>query len=296
MALKDQLEEKLGRLFSVPNDLITTIPQIQTDILTEIIGLLGQLERKGDLILLNEANIVRIEAISARLGDIIFGTEYTDALVQFASEFNVQGILNQEILNAISGGRFKNKDIFSAVLRKSQSDAISLLSQDAIQAQFVDPMKRILTDSVTNQVSFRDATKQVSEFITGVPSGPGKREGHLQRYVTQVTRDGFNIADRRYTQVISEDLDFEWFRYAGSTVKDSRVFCVDRVGKIFHKTEIEGWGSGANVGKAGFPWQGIFTGTNSSNIFAVLGGFNCMHALIAVSESVVPKDVRARIK
>lgn len=291
MALKQLLEDKIDRLFSVPERLITVTGRIQANILTEVIALLESLERKGERILLNEANIIRIEVISARMSEIIFDTEYTEALTTFASEFNVQGVLNKDILNQISKGKFTDKNIFNAILKKSQSDAISLLSQDSIQAQFVDPLKRVLTDAVSDEVSFREATKQLSDFITGTP----ERDGSLQRYVKQVTRDGFNIADRRYTQVISQDLGFEWFRYSGGIVKDSRVFCVDRVGKIYHLTEIEGWGSGKDVGKAGFPWQGMFTGTNSGNIATVLGGFNCMHALIAVSESVVPKDVRARI-
>ncbi len=239
----------------------------------------------------NEANIIRIETISARMSEIIFGTEYTEALTTFASEFNVQGVLNKDILNAISKGRFTDKDIFKAILKKSQSDAISLLADDAIQAQFTDPLKRVLTDAVSNELSFKEATKQLNDFITGTPT----RDGSLQRYVKQVARDGFNIADRRYTQIVSQDLGFEWFRYSGGIVRDSRVFCVDRVNKIFHITEIEGWGSGKDVGRAGFPWQGMFTGTNSGNIATVLGGFNCMHALIAVSESVVPADVKARI-
>ncbi len=229
MALKQLLEDKIDRLFSVPEKLITVTGQIQSDILTEIIALLESLERKGEFILLNETNIIRIEVISARMSEIIFSTEYTEALTTFASEFNVQGVLNKDILNAISKGRFTDKDIFNAILKKSQSDAISLLAKDSIQAQFVDPLKRVLTDAVSNEVSFKDATKQLNDFIVGTP----ERDGSLQRYVKQVTRDGFNIADRRYTQVISQDLGFEWFRYSGGIVRDSRVFCVDRVGKIF---------------------------------------------------------------
>ncbi len=292
MALQQLLEEKLGRLFSVPERLISVTGKIQSEIFLEVLSLLNTLDRKGDVILLNEANIIKIELISERMSQIIFGTEYTEALVTFASEFNTQAVLNKDLLNTISKGKFVDKDIFKAILRKSQADTISLLSEEAIQATFVDPMKRILTDSVSSEVSFRDATKQLKDFIEGTE----ELDGSLQRHVKQVARDGFNISDRRYTAIVSEDLGFEWFRYAGSTVKDSRVFCIDRVGKVFHITEIEGWGVGKDVGKAGFPWQGMFRGTNPDNITAVLGGYNCMHALIPVSELVVPKEVKARIK
>jgi hypothetical protein len=272
MALKELLNQKLNRLESIPDNLIGTTAKIQQEILTEVIVLLETLDRKGDLILLNEANILRIEQIGNRLSEIVFDTEYTDALTGFAKEFNTQGVLNREILSQIAGKEVLQSDIFQSILRKSQADAISLLNRDAVQANFVDPMKQILTESVSSGTTFRQAVSSLKDYIQGTE----ELDGSLERYVKQVARDGFNIADRRYTQVISEDLGFEWFRYVGGKVEDTRQFCLDRMGKIFHKSTIEGW--------AKLEWQGKFRGTTAQNIFSVLGGYNCMHALIAVSE------------
>lgn len=284
MALPDLLQQKLNRLEAIPDKLIFTTAKIQQDILTEIISLLESLERQNDIILLNEANILRIDQIGNRLSDVVFGTDYTDALTEFASEFNEQGVLNKQIFESITGKKFKDKDIFQAILRKSQADTISLLSEESVQANFVDPMKRILSDSISSGSTFKEAVSSLRDYVTGTE----ELDGSLERYVKQVARDGFNISDRRYTQVVSEDLGFEWFSYSGGTVKDSRQFCIDRIGKIFHKTEIEDW--------AGLDWQGRFRGTNTQNIFSVLGGYNCMHALIAVSEEEVPDSVKARVK
>jgi hypothetical protein len=64
----------------------------------------------------------------------------------------------------------------------------------------------------------------------------------------------------------------------------------------FHRNEVAGWGRGEGVGECGFPWAGMFKGTNEATIFVYVGGYNCQHSLLPVSEAIVPPEDVARAK
>jgi len=53
------------------------------------------------------------------------------------------------------------------------------------------------------------------------------------------------------------------------------------VGKVFTTEEVKEWAS--------LDWQGKNPATNASNIFTLLGGYNCMHTLLPVSKERAKK-------
>ena len=108
----------------------------------------------------------------------------------------------------------------------------------------------------------------------------------------------FAFADRAFSFAQSEDLNPEWFVYRGGLIKDSRCFCKERNGGYFHRFEVESWGSGADLGACGTGdlWQGAIKGTNSSNIWIVLGGYNCLHSIMPVSSFRVPEADKERAR
>jgi hypothetical protein len=82
---------------------------------------------------------------------------------------------------------------------------------------------------------------------------------------------------------VAADLGIEFFKYRGGLIKDSRPFCVERNDIIYHIEEIKSWGDIKQ-------WQGRRHGTDESTIITFLGGYNCRHTLIGVSEMDVPKE------
>jgi len=91
------------------------------------------------------------------------------------------------------------------------------------------------------------------------------------------------LSDRSYTSAVSEDLQAEWFLYAGNTIKTSREFCVERHNHYYYYKTIEDWSHE--------DWSGKIPGTNEKTIFTTAGGFSCRHSIIPVSINIVPRKV-----
>jgi len=271
MALRELINRKVDRLESVPNTFYSGVARSQVEILNQTLTLLDQLSVTNGLIDLSQQNLVVTQQITEVLAQAVFQTEYQTALVSFAGEFNTQGAINNEYFATVLSKAVEVKEIYNATLLASQADAVALLSQGAVRTEFIQPLKVILDSAVAGNMSLVQAIQTVEDHIIGTPDAEGK----LLRYTKQVARDAFSISDRRYTKIVGDDLGFENYLYSGGTVTDSRVFCVERVGKKFTRSEVEAWG---NIKQ----WQGRIPSTNSTNIFELAGGFNCMHSILPV--------------
>jgi hypothetical protein len=86
------------------------------------------------------------------------------------------------------------------------------------------------------------------------------------------------VFSREYNQVVSDDLNLQFYTYVGTRIDTSRPFCDARAGRFFKKSEVENW---ANLGN----WQGRMPGTTKTTIFSLAGGFNCRHELYGIVKS-----------
>jgi hypothetical protein len=91
---------------------------------------------------------------------------------------------------------------------------------------------------------------------------------------------------------VSTAYGLDWFEYVGPILDDdSREFCIERVGGVYHRREIELWGQGFNTGlqfPQGGEWPGMNRATNENSIFALRGGYNCNHNFVPVTVDAVP--------
>lgn len=294
MTLREILEEKEIRLENVPEQFSGKVEQVQKQSLRELIALLDSLDREGSFISVSVENIAKIQQISEQLLSFIFDeTEYTQALNVFSREFGKQAVLSRDYLSQITTD-FVNKDIYKNTLRQSQKQAIELLSKTSVNQIFINPMKDVLLASISGGSSFVDTIQALTDIVQGTP----QKEGNLLSHVKQVAFDGFAFSDRQYMKVVSEDVGFEWFQYFGGRIKDSRYFCVERAGQIFHKKEIEYWGETASLWDkppgSRFHGGGRVLETNKTTIWTFAGGYNCRHQIAPVAESSVPKAARDR--
>jgi hypothetical protein len=280
--LKEIIQRKTQRLEEVPDKLISSVENSQKRIFDELIILVEQLETKDGAILLSDRNLMQVEIIVNKLTEVVFGSEYLEAVGSFAAEFNTQAEINKEYFEKILDDEFVDKALYDNILKASQKNAIELLSDAGINNAFFNPMKQVLNTSVTTGQSLGEAIKALRVFV----EGSEEVDGVLLRHVKQVARDGVSFADRQYTNIIANDIGLEFYLYTGGTVKDTRDFCAARNGKYFHKSEIEKWAS--------LSWQGKAQGTTPSTIFVYCGGYNCLHSLLPVSKSRVPKEVLER--
>ena len=290
--LEKIIRKKIDRLDSVPNKFSNTIGNSQKKIFEELLVLLESLDRKEGLIVLSNSNFIKVDQIADRLTKAVFDTDYKGALKNFVSEFSTQAEITDQFFKA-SFKDFEPSELYKNVLKSSQKKTLNLLSSEAVGKNFIEPVKEILSTSVTTGQSFTDAVKSLRVFIEGNEN----IEGTLERYVKQVAKDAFSVSDRQYTQTITNDLEIEWYVYRGGLVSDSRPFCIMNNAHYFHKKEIEDFGNGIDVDGSKLTsdeLKGRIKGTNSSTIFVYCGGYSCNHSWLPVSIEIVPADVIER--
>lgn len=304
MSFEKLLKEKNKRLEEVPK-IFDATKKVQKRIYKDILDKVSQLDTDNTgKFILSKKNLLLAEEINASLSDITLASDYTSLVREFASEFEGQKNINDKILEKA----FKTKhlsEIADQVNANSKKSAVELLVGDGLSADFINPIKGILTESVNAGSSFADTVLAIRDFVEGEEDADGK----LLAYSRQIATDTFAIADRSYTNAVSEENDYEWFYYSGGVIEPrysgtgrqiggTRCFCLERNEQYFYYKEIEAWGLGNvtdGVSKdCGFPWSGMNDSTNESTIFNYAGGWNCQHSIQPVSLFAVPIEVVQR--
>lgn len=291
MTLKEIIRQKSKRLQDVPDEFLTQVEKSQKQIFTRILASLDKLQRKGDMIAISTKNLSVVDDIISDLRDVVYNSDYTDAVGSFAKEFDKQGEINEEYFKK-AFEEFSSSSVGNAIVKKVKADTVQSLLGGSLDENFLKPAEKMLTNLVTSGAGFQEALDSIQQFALGGDEVDGK----LLQYSKQVAHDQFSFSDRGYTNAVAEDLEAEWYYYAGDEIPTTRCFCEQRHGQYFHYKEVEAWGRGEDLGecRSGDLWQGAHIGTNEQTIFIYLGGYNCMHALQPVSIFDVPKEVIQR--
>ncbi len=138
-------------------------------------------------------------------------------------------------------------------------------------------------------------TTLVDELKTRIVSNP-ETDSKLVSYSKQIINDTLSDFSRNYNNLVTEDLELEWFEYLGALVDTSRPFCKALVKKHFiHKSELPKISRGDIDGHQ-VSLEGLVKGTNGSNIISRAGGYNCSHQFIPVPSSTVPTSLRRKFE
>ena len=282
--LKEIIEDKLSRLESVPAALATEVEKYQIKLYSELLTELNVFDVDADgNFKVTSKNFAKLETFSQKLKLTLTDPDsaYAQAVSKFIEEMSVQAaITNAYVAKEFS---WKPKAGYKKILQSAQKDAIKLLIDTGLEAKFIEPLKQQLAASISTGASFKETAKAMQTFIQG-----DEKQGKLLSYVNQDAFNAFAISDRNYSNAIFDAIGAEWYLWEGGLVRDSRDFCKKNNGKYFHRKEIEAM--------ADEEWQGKREGTNKDTIFSFVGGYRCMHALLAVSESSVPEADILRAK
>ena len=282
--LESIIKQKVGRLETVPTKFEKMVFESQKKIFDDILSLLDKLERSNGSIVMSSNNLLIVDEIAAETKKVILGGEYTQAVKEFAGEFDQQAIINSDYFDK-AFGTFTETELAAQILTSTKTIAVEAMI-GSVDNNFVLPLKDLLTKSVSSGSSWVDMVKEIKEFAEG-----GKEvDGKLLRYAKQIASDTFATSDRSYTNAIVEDSDYVWFLYSGGVIGGTRIFCDQRNDRYYHKKEIEKW---ADIEK----WDGKVKGTDEKSIFIYAGGYNCKHSILPVSILLVPKlDIQRNIK
>lgn len=279
--IQEIILEKDKALSRIPKQFLTSIEIAERKIFEDILILLADFDTKGGVLIFNEANLLKIDIFASQIKEVMFQTGYQEAITEFIGGFDKGAELTGDYIKKTFGS-FDEPTLAAEVLSKSKRDAIALLTGAPIDANFIAPIRELMTQSIESGSSFAETVKSLRLVV----QGDDKVSGRLRRYASQIAWDNIAFTDRKYSNVIAEDLKTQYYFYSGGFVTDSRNFCKARANKHWHKKDVEKWGDPTIKPK---DWDGRVSTTNSSNIFIVLGGHNCQHSLLPVSIFDVPK-------
>lgn len=281
------------------------VPSIQKDIYDSLQEDLRKLDLQNGQIKATVKNLSLINSIKNKLNRIILTPEYKQQVKEFAQSFNEITSLQNDYWRGIDK-EFKPKPLLKAIREQAISDTVGKLTEAGIGANIAEPIADILRTNITTGGSYKDLTNQLRENLVNTQT-----PGTMEKYIGQITTDAVNQYSNQYTQIISNDLGYEWFKYDNTDILTTRHFCdamTDR--PYFHITEVpallraEGLtylnkktGDRKSVEiyeKTGLPY-GMIPGTDASNFFIRRGGYRCGHSIRPVNERQVPQADKDRV-
>lgn len=287
--LKELIKRKADRLKSVPESFASRVKKSERQVYNRIIELLAELEVSGGDFVSSERNLRIATEITSLLKSTLTDTDYIEAVTEFASEFDEQLTSNLNYFKKAFDLKVL-PDLAVAVAEQGKHNAVDLLLNTAAESEFLKPLAEIIETSVIQGAGYKDTLDAIQQFVLGSDD----TESRLLRYSKQIASDSFAISDREITSIVADELESEWFLYAGEEIESTRPFCEERVGKYFHYLEIEAWGRGEKTlgfdTPQGGTWAGRIPDTNAQTIYAYAGGFQCRHAIMPVSIFIVPKE------
>lgn len=266
-----------------------SIPSIDKAIFDELTIELSKLETVNGNIKTSVNNLKQIQKVKNKLNAIILNDDYKQDVNTYLNSFEETKTLIDNYFSTIVSDFNGKGELFKAILNNSVSITAESLLGAGISNDIINPISDYLSKSVTSGSNLTELIQDLKAKIIG----DKENLGYLIKNVKQISTDSLNQYSANYIKTVSDDLGLKWYKYQGGKKTSSRCFCLERVDKYFHITEVEHWGETPSL------WNscktklhkggGMIAGTNKSTIFTYRGGWQCNHQIIPVSEKIVPK-------
>jgi hypothetical protein len=137
---------------------------------------------------------------------------------------------------------------------------------DLIQAN--EPLRRIKAEAfkaISSGESFKGFQEKMRIFVNGQV---GANKGVYEGYFRTAAFDSFQQFDRALANQTAVELELNFGIYEGGKVRDTRDFCMERMGQVFSREEMLQWEN--------LDWAGKNTPYDP---IQDLGGYNCRHKI-----------------
>jgi hypothetical protein len=148
-----------------------------------------------------------------------------------------------------------------------------------------DGLKNVVLKAIQSGDTLQAFTKSVKDYVTGTPG----TQGRLRSYYRTYAYDLFNQVQEAKNEQFRRGLDLQWFLYVGDVIRDSRVFCAKKAGKVFAIQEADAeWPKDADlIGKStGIPYTPRID----------RGRWNCRHRIRYITEEMAAQIDAAKVK
>lgn len=278
---------KISDLFEkIPREFLAETRALERELLRQAVNLLDELEytnEKPPRVKVNSANIRRVVQITERVKGLAIGPKFTEALNKWMGGLDGSARQSLELFRRLIGEQVATPQASRELLTVLKGDIYQGITNTGLSYNVIQPLKQELLSGVGGRGTRADLSAILNRFLVSTP----EQLSFLQNHFSQNAFDNFSTANRAFMESVAEETGIEFYRYSGGTVKDTREFCRKRVGNYYHKKEIEAWGRITQ-------WQGRNRATTPATIFALLGGYNCMHQILPVSVTSVPSEVLQR--
>lgn len=138
-----------------------------------------------------------------------------------------------------------------------------------------DRIKQEALKAIASGESLNQFRGRLDEFI----KGKGDTDGEVRKYWKRMTYDIYMQHDAQTQLGYANDLGLVFAVYQGGLIESSRPFCIERNDRIYHKSEIEKFGTASDrYGGYTNKSAGEFQGKNAGyNPLQDRGGYNCRH-------------------
>jgi len=291
------IQDLLNEIDMTVVDFEKAIPKIETNIARELAVLFNELETRGGFLSPTVKNLRAVQKLKSKIRAAILSKDYTGSVDELIKQFTSVSEIQNAYFATIST-TFKKGSVLKEVEKLARLNTIESLTGAGIESELVEQILDKALTNVKSGASFLDPRDELDFFIRGNKEFPGK----LRAYTGLIVRDSINQFSASYSETIAADLGLKWYQYVGTTVGDSREWCVQMVKKKWiHESEltklVKGTVNGKRVpiyDKTGLP-GGMIAGTNAKNVKVRRGGWNCMHQIIPVATARVPKSVRDKV-
>lgn len=249
-------------------------------------------------------NLSILSSIKAKINRIVLTDEYKQEVKEFAKSFNDVTKLQNEYWKSLES-TFKPRPLLKEIRKQAIIDVVGKLTEAGIGANVSDRIIDILRTNITTGGSYKELTSQLRDGLLNT-----EQKGYLDKYAKQVTVDSLNQYNAQYTQVVTSDLAYTWFKYDNTDIDSTRPFCDAMTDQpYFHISQVPAILRAENLyytdkngaekkvqlnPKTGLPF-GMIPGTNAENFFIRRGGYNCGHQIRPVAERQVPLNVKEKV-
>lgn len=232
-------------------------------------------------------NLNTINAFKSKIDKIINEGAYGEGVTNYLKSYNSSSKYINDYFGSIVDEFKSGEKLYQAILKANINTATDSLLSAGIDANFTDPITKVLQDLTTSGSNKAD-------FIATIKANLNDETGLLNRYVPQVAQDSIMQFNANYTDTISKDLGLKYFYYKGTKIKTSRQFCINIAGKYFTEENLHKYFDQQRALNGGKGWNGMYKGENWGNFKVYRGGYSCRHLIIPISKKLYDSQPDSR--
>lgn len=274
------------------DEFVTGLPEIQRQQFNKVYALLKDLSLDNEgRIKTTIRNLQIINQVKSQLSTLTDDPQYQNKIEE------LQGAIDkvdkfQTLYYTATFSNFTKPKTIDKLNKLTFNSTVDQLMEAGINENVVNMSVDIVEQHIRDNSSFTTLVDELKVQMLG----DKEVEPKLISYAKQVINDTLSGFARNYHNIVTADLNLEWFEYLGALVETSRPFCIELVSKYYiHKSELNKIAHGNIDGKK-VSLAGLFPGTNGENIINRCGGYNCNHQLIPVPSVVIPTELRRKFE